>query len=118
MMTTEGIKATLSVKDLAQMRGVEVMSPEGVEEKLEYNISFAITLTQGGKYRLYGVQTQCGSPKCKVRHDPISLGIEDTREAMIAILGSVFIKEGITMAAAKMFTGSLDDFFKQLGGGE
>ncbi len=49
---TSSIKPTRSIKDLEFKRGEEVMSPEGVEERVEVGIQFLITLTQGGKYRL------------------------------------------------------------------
>lgn len=31
----------------------EIISPEGVEERLKSHLSFSITLTGGGKYRVY-----------------------------------------------------------------
>ncbi len=34
----------------------EVLSPEGVEERIEFEIIFRLTLTQGGKVRLYVVE--------------------------------------------------------------
>ncbi len=33
----------------------DILSPEGIEERLKREVTLQITLTQGGKYRIYGI---------------------------------------------------------------
>lgn len=54
----------------------EILSPEGVEEKLLEERVYQITLTGGGKYRTYYAQ-KCGS--CNDLHRT-STGVHDTLE--------------------------------------
>ncbi|MEL7111403.1 MAG: hypothetical protein AAGK93_00515 [Pseudomonadota bacterium] len=42
------------IKGMTEKRDENILiSPEGVEERIEKTMTFQVTLTQGGKYRLY-----------------------------------------------------------------
>lgn len=69
----------------------EIISPEGVEERVEYEITFRLTLTGGGKYRTYIISED------RERHaggEVESAGVFATEAEALKRLGSSMIVAG------------------------
>jgi hypothetical protein len=62
------------------MSQVEIISPEGVEERLVEEWLFRITLTGGGKYRVYSGST--AKPLPMDVHETLKLAREDLARGM------------------------------------
>lgn len=69
----------------------EIISPEGVEERVELEETFRMTMTQGGKFRVYHIR----------EGQTNSVGIYDTREAARKFLGEGMMVFGAMLADPK-----------------
>lgn len=88
------------------LKGV-VISPEGAEEKMIREVGFRITLTQGGRYRLYSMNT---GEDGKMDAQPVALldTLEGAKKHSANLMG--------TMAALEIDPRkTLDALFRHLG---
>lgn len=61
--------------------GDDVISPEGVEERIEYERAFRVTMTGGGKFRTYG-RTIVGGWEPVRTYDTIAEAFADVAKGM------------------------------------
>lgn len=84
-MEFNSIKATPDIKSLMLTKDMEIMSPEGVEEKIVMACQHIMTLTQGSKYRIYAMG-RCGHVH--------NMGVFDTEKAALEHIGLTMNLEG------------------------
>ena len=97
----DSVKAAVSVETVFQAKkGDEIMSPEGVEESMVEGSMFFMTMTQGGKYRLYcAIVCPCGRPEHA--HKVKSLGVFDSKEQATKMAGTHMMLMGSCMLDPK-----------------
>ena len=59
----------------------EILSPEGVKERVEQEFTFRITLTGGGKYRVYHVSD--GKTQPMHTYDTMARAVKDMAAGMV-----------------------------------
>lgn len=74
----------------------EILSPEGVEERVEKEFIFRVTLTGGGKYRVYMIQN--GAVSSHGVYDTLKKAEEAMNRGMF-VLGSLFLDPKATIEA-------------------
>lgn len=77
--------ATFKIETDDHTEAREVMSPEGVEERVVHDGGFRITLTCGGKYRVYRLENGRAVP----------LGLDDSLEGAKKSIAKMAILEGM-----------------------
>ena len=92
-MEFDKIKALPDIKTLILSKGMEIMSPEGVEETVISASTVLMTMTQGGKYRIYLLG------RCNHVH---SMGVYESEKAGTEQMGIVCSIEGSMLLEPSM----------------
>lgn len=92
-MDLKDVKPTPDIKSLLLPKGKELMSPEGVEEQVVLASQVFITMTQGGKYRVYLLG------RCNHVHN---MGVCDTEAAAKELMGTACSIEGFMILEPDM----------------
>ena len=87
---------------MTELKEYDILSPEGVEERVKLEMTYLVTLTQGGKYRLY--YTKNG--------ERIAGGVHDTIEGAYEAIG---MRMGVIGALLNDPKGTIEMMMKSLG---
>lgn len=104
----DSVKAARSVHDvLSGKKNEEIMSPEGVEEKLIEATCFFMTLTQGGKYRVYAaIVCPCNNPNHSHEARPVGR-VHNTKDEATKAAGTHMALMGSAMLDPRALLGAI-----------